>query len=463
MADDMAASDVRWMPRTRRIIGERGATFESALSTNPMCCPARAVLLSGSESHNNGVWSNSGSNGGYGPLGGGTRLPEWLQAAGYRTAFMGKHLNGFREQEASQEPGWNVLDGLIKGVYSYRSFVTWNDGRPRRVSDYVANYLQDSADEALERFERQDSDPFFMWVSHVGPHNARANRCSGKCWGPPVPAGRDRGTFAGIASPTRSLPSFNRRNDDSRPPFLRRLSRVSRREVDRLHQRRVETLQSIDRSVAHLARSLEAAGELDETVLIFTSDNGYMLGQYRYIGKRLGYDDSLRIPLLIRGPGVRGGMSVTGAATTADLSRTIVDLAGATSDRPVDGVSLVPSLSTGRTSRESALVQTGASYAGEGDGYLSAEPSDRGWLYRGYRDDRWTYVRYPDPSGDDTPAFEELFDRLEDPYQLTNLASDPAHLAVLEEARRRSAELERCAGISCVQTWGPIVAPPGVD
>ncbi len=459
MTDDMTAADLQWMPRTRRLFLRSGTSFRDAIAPNPVCCPARATVLTGQDSHNNGVWSNTEPHGGYAGLQPGvTRLPEWLQDAGYRTAFLGKHLNGFRAEEASAEPGWDVLDALVAGVYSYRSFTAWNDGDPEQVRHgYVTDYLRDGAERVIRHFDRRDRTPFFLWVSNVGPHNARTTGCTGGgCWSPPRPAERDLGSFDRVPSPTRSLTSYNHRNGATKPPFLRDLGRLRRSRVDLLFQRRIESLQSVDRSVADIVRTLRDRDELDRTLLVFTSDNGYLLGQHRYVGKRLPYEESLRVPLLMRGPGVPARTRVQQTATTSDLSRTIVDLAGAEPSHPLDGVSLLPALSGGDTGRGASIVQTGAAVDPEGDGQLGEQPDDHGWLYRGYRDERWTYARYPDPSGPDTPAFEELYDRHADPGALRNLATDPAYADVLDEARRRAAELAVCAGESCHPAWPPI-------
>ncbi|WP_432478898.1 sulfatase family protein [Nocardioides sp. GXQ0305] len=457
MTDDMAASDLRYMPRTRRLIGRAGTTFDDGLSPNPMCCPARATLLTGQESHNNGVWSNGGSRGGYAALPRGSRLPEWLQDAGYRTAFLGKHLNGFRAGEADSERGWDVLDALVAGVYSYRSFTTWDNGRLSRVRDgYVTTHLQRGAERVIRRFDRHDRDPFFLWVSHVGPHTSRDNQCRSRCWGPPIPAARDRGDLAGTPAPTRSLPSFNHANDATKPPFLRKLSSVAPREVDRQFQRRIEALRSVDRSVADTVRTLRRRDELGRTMLVFTSDNGYLLGQHRYVGKRLPYEGSVRVPLLVRGPGVRAGAHTGQPATSADLSRTIVDVAGAAAPHPLDGVSLVPAFRGEPTGRMASILQTGADLDPEGDRRLAVQPDDRGWLYRGYRDRRWTYARYPDPAGPDTAAFEELYDRDADPDELHNLVDEPGYAGVLQQARQRALQLALCAGDGCHPAWEPI-------
>jgi arylsulfatase A-like enzyme len=274
-----------------------------------------------------------------------------------------------------------------------------------------------------------------------------------------VPAARDRGDFSGTRSPSRALPSFNHDNDRSKPPFLRGLDRVRPRKIDRLFQRRAEALQSVDRSVAATVKTLRRRGELRRTLLVFTSDNGYLLGQHRYVGKRLAYEASVRVPLLVRGPGVRSGAHTDQLATAADLSRTVVDVARAAAPHALDGVSLVPAFRGDPTGRGASILQTGAEVEPEGDGRLAEQPDDRGWLYRAYRDARWTYAHYPDPSGPDTPGFEELYDRDSDPYQLRNLAQDPGYAAVLGEARRRAQQLETCVGSTCHPAWDPIQAP----
>jgi len=463
MTDDMAKSDLKWMPKTRRLLGRAGMTFEQGLAPNPLCCPARASLLTGQESHNNGVWANTAAHGGYGALSEAPRLPEWLQAAGYRTALLGKHLNNYKSEDAAEEPGWDILDPLVRGVYAYRSFVTWDDGRLHRERGYVTSYLERRTEQVIRKFDRSDSDPFFLWVSHVGPHNAHPRRCTTKaCWTPPVPAEQDQGDFAGVRSPTRDLPSYNSRNRNDKPPFMRELPRVSAAKIDETFQRRIESLKSVDRSVAATVQQLRESGELDKTMLVFTSDHGYLLGQHRYKGKRLPYEDSLRVPLLVRGPGVPAGATTDHLTTTVDLNRTIADLADATAPYPLDGASMVPALTdpTASPARTSTILQTGAqtSYEGDGSG-IEDEVGDQGWLYRGYRDDRYTYVRYPDGSGESTEAFEELYDRRRDRYQLDNVAGDEAYADVLAQARTRAEALRTCLGATCHQAWEPLPGP----
>jgi len=460
MTDDMAKSDLKWMPKTRRLLGRAGMTFEQGLAPNPLCCPARASVLTGQESHNNGVWSNKAAHGGFGALSEAPRLPEWLQAAGYRTALLGKHLNGYTSADAAEEPGWDILDSLVRGVYAYRSFTTWDDGRLHPERGYVTSYLEDRTEQVIREFDLSDRDPFFLWVSHVGPHNAYRRRCA--CWTPPIPAEQDQGDFAGVRSPTRDLPSYNSRNRDDKPPFMRELPRVSAAQIDKTFQRRIESLQSVDRSVAATVQQLRESRELDKTMLVFTSDNGYLLGQHRLTGKWLPYEESLRVPLLVRGPGVPAGATTDHLTTTVDLNRTIADLADATAPYALEGASIVPALTdpTASPARTSTILQTGAliSYEGDGSG-IEDEVGDQGWLYRGYRDLRYTYVKYPDGSGESTEAFEELYDRRRDPYQLDNVAGSEAYADVLAQARTRAEALRTCLGATCHQAWERLPAP----
>jgi arylsulfatase A-like enzyme len=450
MTDDMNASDLRWMPRTRRLIGRAGTTFADAVSPNPVCCPARAAFITGLESHNNGVWSNGPPDGGYRALNRQSRLPQWLKRAGYRTAFLGKHLNGYRADRLPRpERGWTFHDPLTTGIYSYRTFTSWNNGHPRTVvNGYVTRYLSERTRTVLRRFERRDQRPFFLWVAHVAPHSARRKECQRGCWRPPRPAGQDRGDFADTPAPSRSSPSFNRDGGEDKPYFLRDRGARDVNKVQRMFSRRIEALQSVDRSVAATIEQLRRLGELRRTLVVFFSDNGLLLGEHQYIGKRLPYEPSVRVPLLIRGPGVRRGARVEHLVTVPDLTRTIVRVAGAQPAYPLDGVSLHRVLARrgAPPSRAATIVQTGG-----------AAPDVRAWLYRGYRDERYTYAMYPDDGSGF--RYEELYDRRVDPSEIDNVVGDPAYLHVLRQVRGRAEALHDCTGSSCHPDWGPLPSP----
>jgi len=460
MTDDMAATDLQHMPRTRRLVGRRGVRFDRATSSNPMCCPARAAFLTGQESHNSGVLSNGGPRGGYQALSPGRLLPEWLRSAGYFTAFVGKHLNGYRpDRSGVVERGWTMHDPILKGLYNYRSYLTWNNGRPRRHRGYVTSYITDRSTRIVRAFDRRrDSRPFFLWAGDVAPHNAFRPGCG--CYGDPIPQKRDLGTMSGARSVSRRSLAYDQPNGVDKPPFMRELPPLDRAEVDTTFQRRIESLKAVDRQVGQIMAALREGGELRRTVVVFTSDNGYMLGQHRYVGKRLPYQPSVRVPLLIRGPGVARGARNDSQVSTTDLTATVLDLAGATPTRQLDGVSFRQGLRDpdARPARTAAIVQTGAAAEREGDTPTPGESDDLlGWLHRGYQDSRYSYSHYPSKQG--WPAFEELYDRTRDPAEVHNVIDDPAYRDVVREVRQRAAELRLCAGSSCHPTWPPLPDP----
>jgi N-acetylglucosamine-6-sulfatase len=450
MTDDMTVSDLRWMPQTRRLLGRHGTTFTEAIAPNPLCCPARAALITGLESHNSGVWSNSGRYGGYQALHRTSRLQHWLRGAGYRTAFLGKHLNGYTPRRTGPEGGWTVHDPLVRGIYSYRRFASWNDGDIRWVRHgYVTQYLTQATKGVLRRFEHRDAAPFFVWVSHVAPHNSLRPGCTGAgCWAPPRPALRDWGDLRGVRAPELASASFNQDGGADKPYFLRGLDAWDEADIQRLFQRRIESLQAVDRSVAATVAQLRRLGELRRTLFVFTSDNGYLLGEHRYVGKRLPYEGSVRVPLLVRGPGVLQGATVHDLVTTPDLTRTFVHVAGAEPAYPLDGVVLRGLLTDRRAAppRAATILQTGG-----------PAPYAPHWAYRGYRDARYTYARYPDDGSGS--VYEELYDRRLDPSELDNVAGSPAYAEVLRLVQERARTLLTCSGATCHPDWPALPGP----
>ena len=213
-------------------------------------------------------------------------------------------------------------------------------------------------------------------------------------------------------------------------------------------QRRIESLQAVDRSVADMVEGLRRPGELRRTLFVFTSDNGYLLGEHRYVGKRLPYEGSVRVPLLVRGPGVLQGARVDHLVTTPDLTRTFVQLAGAEPAYPLDGVSLRAVLTNrgAPAPRAATILQNGA-----------LSPNSSTWLYRGYRDARYTYARYPDDGSGS--VYEELYDREVSRSQVDNVAGTPAYAEVLRSVRERARVLHTCSGAACHPDWPPLPGP----
>ncbi len=430
-ADDMAATDLRWMPRTRRLLGDGGVRLTSFLSNHPICCPARAEILTGQYAHNNGVHDNDGRYGGHQAL----RRPHdtlgaWLRDAGYRTAFVGKYLNGW-ELAPDRQVGWTVFNPLLRGVYRYSGFTLFNDGSPRTFpGSYSTDVIGRFAQETVRRFSRKDS-PFFLWVAPVAPHN----RMSPGGWRPPAAAPRHRDVLGSVVPPGMQAPSFNEKDVSDKPSYVARLPLLPPDRARTDHRARVRSLLALDEQVARIVNVLDATGELDDTVVVFTSDNGYLLGEHRMHGKNLPYEESLKVPLLLRGPGLPAG-EVRGAQYgLVDLAPTILDLAGARSPtRVLDGRSMLPTLRHGGGGYRTYLIQ--------------ASTRNVPWWWRGVRSNRFVYVRY-------TTGFQELYDLELDPAQLVNLATDPAYADVLARLAARLDHLATCAGRSCRSRSAP--------
>ncbi len=445
--DDQAAAEMRWMPRTRRLIGRHGVTFRNAINPHPLCCPARAEILTGQYAQNNGVRSNRGRYGGYGALRNDSTIATWLHDAGYRTAFVGKFLNGYNHRTVGDgtQPGWDIWNPTIAKVYGYYGFTNLENGNPRRYDNWHnADYVGVRTAQYIRRFARHDR-PFFIWSSQVAPHSTCSPRREQSCWAPPTPAKRYRGMFRHVSSPSLRDRSFNEADVSDKPRKIRNHGLVSRKRINRDFRKRIRSLQAVDAAVARTIRVLRRTGELRNTLVVFTTDNGYLLGEHRFVGKDVPYEQALRVPLLVRGPGVPAGERRRQTAMTIDLAPTFLDVAHAAADLPVDGRSLVPVLRSAQAGgATTALIQSGPENFHE---------DDIGWHYRGVRTPRYTYAHHLREN------FVELYDRKRDPAEMRNVAYHSAYAAVRRELESRLARLADCSGQSCRRRFGKMPAP----
>jgi N-acetylglucosamine-6-sulfatase len=268
-----------------------------------------------------------------------------------------------------------------------------------------------------------------------------------RCWSPPMPADRHRGMFKTAVPPAMRSESYNEADLTDKPfPLVNSglLDATERAKILKLHQRRLQSLQAVDEGVAAMLRTLKRTGELRNTLVVFTSDNGYLLGEHRHVGKVLPYEPALQVPMLMRGPGVPRGVERRRIATPVDLAPTFAAVANAQPGLVMDGRNLLPIAKHNAPSWENLLVQAGP--------YRLWNKSD-GWFYRGMRTDRYTYARYLHTDE------EELYDRKRDPYQLQSLDEDPRYKPVLRALRWRAEILGRCAGSQCRQTFDPLPSP----
>jgi N-acetylglucosamine-6-sulfatase len=446
-ADDAAASDLRWMPKTRALIGRAGVTFTDSLAPHPLCCPARAMMMTGQFAQNNGVRTNGWPSGGYYKLDQTNTLPVWMKAAGYETAMVGKYMNEYAMRDPDEEPpGWDHWRAPARyGDYDYYNYRVNVDGV---LHDLRGTYSSDYYTEESEQLIRQmssDDQPFFLWQSHVAPHTACPTLATADdCWGYPTPSAQYAHSFDHVVPPQLRDPSYNERDVSDKPQKFAQappLDRSEKHHLTELFQRRIESLQSVDDAVARTIATLDEVGELDNTLVIFASDNGYLLGEHRTAGKNLGYEPSLRVPLLMRGPSVPAGVRSDETVGLVDLAPTIAAVGGADPGLRVDGRNLLPVASGEKPGWDTMLVQAGP---------RSKDTS--GWFFRGVRTDRYTYLEYR--SGE-----VELYDRRRDPSELRNVAGDPAYARTQAELRRRLQRLQDCAGAECRQRFGPVPPP----
>jgi N-acetylglucosamine-6-sulfatase len=437
LTDDQNTSDLAWMPHTRRLLGDAGMQFDANISPHPLCCPARAEMLTGQYGQNNGVLHNGGPFGGYQALDPTTTIAPTFAEAGYTTGLVGKYLNGYGPGD-DREPGWDLWEPLVRDVYSYDRYSffgerdSWREDRTPYVTDAVAR----RTNAAVRRMARGDA-PFLLYSWHVAPHYRPQDRVHG----PPPAAARDRDKLTDVRAPSLSKPNYNQADVSRQPLDIRDRPLMRDNKNQRMFTGRVQSLQSVDRAVASLVRTLRRTGELDDTYLVFSSDNGYAMGEHRLFGKNVLTREIMDVPLLVRGPGVAPGSRSALPTSLVDLPATFLDLAGLTGTGRMDGASLrAPLHADDVTFRDTTLVQTGGT-------------EDDGWRYRGVQTERYLYAL--DPHADDAV----LYDHAVDPWELDNVVDDPRYADVVAELERRAALLRDCAGASCNLRFGPDPAP----
>jgi arylsulfatase A-like enzyme len=435
LTDDMRDDDLDHMPITRRLIADQGMEFTDAVSPHPLCCPARAQLATGQYAQNNGVQHNRGVHGGFQALDPTREASSWFRDSGYRTGFVGKFLNGYGPHDV-RPSGWTRWDALTRGVYDYVDFSMTGDGDPKRYTDsYITSVIEDHANRDVTDFAAS-GDPFVVYAWHLAPHY-RITPEGGRGLPPAEP--QDADLFTDARPSSFDDPAFDEADVSDQPAYLRHLSPVSRAEVSAENTARLRSLQAVDRAVGSMIDTLDAQGVLDDTYVVFSSDNGYSLGEHRFIGKDVLTDEALQVPLLVRGPGIAPGSTSDLPVTLVDLPATFAALTGVTPAWQVDGTSLVPTLlGQEQTFRDTTLIQTGRTL---GDG----------WSHRGVRTERYLY------GTDGLDGF--LYDRLLDPDEMVNLIDDPAYAAVQAALEMRRTELVDCAGWTCNQVFGPLPEP----
>jgi arylsulfatase A-like enzyme len=493
MTDDQAAADLAQMPNVRRLLAAQGTSFSNAVDSFPLCCPSRATFITGQYAHNHGVVGNFYPYGWYGMKDRANILPAWLQAAGYRTALIGKWLNGYGGLDAHGEVphGFDIWRGLLDvSAYDYFNFVMNRDGNLKSWGDSVfarklvefanievtpnpdglagvaaklkslfgdppytywgtqkaKDYSPDVTGKVAEQLvgaEKRSKKPFFIWWAPAAPHREDvATTLMGRPGRDPRPAPRYAKKSSGFKLPRPR--SFNEADFSDKPSNMRgsapvlTAAKIKQLQLD--YEGRIGSLLAVDDHVKRLVEILKATHQEKNTLVVFVSDNGWLQGQHRIPGdKFLPYEESLRVPFILRGPGVPAGRTVRGQVSNIDFAATLLDVARARAGRTMDGVSLMPVVRNPKR-RPNPIVEIEAPRP-----LFEQRVPVNAWdrPYKGVRTDRYTYVVYTE-TGD-----EELYDRRKDPSQLRSVAADPAYAKIKARLVAKLAKLDRCRGRSC--------------
>ena len=467
MTDDQTVADLAVMPRVERLLASAGVSFDRSYVSYPVCCPSRATYLSGQYAHNHHVLGLYPPTGGYGRFDARESLPVWLERAGYHTVHLGKYMNGYgTDTPDDAPPGWSEWYGAV-GYSTYRMWgYTLNENGENHTYGspfdedprlYQTDVLAERAVEVIRRRAAAGA-PLFLSVAFLAPHHEgdSIRRFTGHLV---RPAPRHAGRFSDEPLPLTE--AFNEADVSDKPSFLRQRRPLSTAQIDRIvrHYRdRQASLLAVDEAVADIVGALDRAGELENTYIVFTSDNGYLQGEHRVpSGKMLVYDPSSRVPLIVRGPGLPPGAHSQELVGNIDLAPTILELAQAQPGRVIDGRSLLPfARNPLLQSRRPLLHETGGrhyAFGREQDaaGAPAAEPVLN---YKAVRTTRWLYVRYE--SGE-----SELYDLQADPDELDSRHADPRYRPVVVVLRRLLARLADCAGSGCRAAAPRIPDPDG--
>ena len=439
MTDDETVENMRVMRNVRRLLANEGATFDQFIVSYALCCPSRATFLTGQYAHNHRVLSNKLPFGGYPRLNSRNTLPVWLRAGGYYTAHIGKYLNGYgRKKPKEIPPGWDDWFTTVDPTtYRYWKFTMNENGRLVRYGTAMRDYITDvDSRRAVEIIDKQAARkrPLYLQVDFLAPHSgAPASLDDPPRMATPEPAPRHRDRFVFERLPTP--PSYNEADVNDKPIGMRRRAPIGdyvQFAITEDYQQRLESLLAVDEAVANIVRALERTGELENTYIFFTSDNGFFQGEHRIpSGKVLPYEEALRQPLIVRGPGIPRGSVRHELVGNIDLAPTIAEMAHVTPARIVDGVSLLELMKTGRWSvqRDDIVVEGG--------------PFDKASQeFVGLRTPRYQFSVYGNGE-------EELYDLQTDPYELENRAGDPEFAAIKAELAARLERLQLCSGVTC--------------
>jgi N-acetylglucosamine-6-sulfatase len=448
LTDDLSWNLLQYMPQVRQLQRE-GSTFTNYTVTDSLCCPSRSSILTGRFPHNTGIFTNSAPDGGFDVFHGrgeeAQTFATGLQAAGYRTAMMGKYLNGY--QPASTEggtspyvpPGWDEWDVAGNGYPEFDYTLNENHALVHyghQPQDYLTDVIAGKG-AAFIADSAAAGTPFLLELATFAPH------------APFTPAPRDADSFPGLRAPRG--PAFNQLPTDA-PSWLAGRIPLTPAEIaviDTAFRKRVQAVQAVNDMIGTLRAALATAGVADDTYLVFSSDNGFHLGEYRLNqGKMTAFDTDIRVPLVVAGPNVPAGTTRTEPVQNIDLAPTFLTVGGAAVPATVDGRPLQPLLRGAPAPgwRDAALIEHHGPDLDNTDPDRPAAGSGNPTTYEAMRTTTATYVEYANGE-------REYYNRVDDPNELHNIAAQlpPATLAQLHAALDA---LQHCSGTTDCWTAG---------
>lgn len=414
VTDDQRAGEgtLRVMPRTRHWLMENGTRFPNAVSTTPLCCPARASIFSGRYAHNHGVFTNLGEL----TFRHKFTVQHYLSRAGYRTALAGKFFNNW---DLDRPPPYFDRWAMFDGGYYNRTFNI--DGTMRTTSRYSTDYMSDKSEGMLRDFEENDGQPWFLYVAPYGPH------------APFTPARRHRNAEVPYWN---GNPAVFETNRSDKPDYVR-LREETYKTWRGNRRKQLRSLMSVDDLVGRIRRTILDLGESRNTLVFYLSDNGYMWADHGLYDKGAPYTPSVRIPFLLSYPATPSLAPVdTRLVGNIDLAPTILDAAGISqaAQHPMDGKSLFNQ----NWNRERILAE-----------YRN---SDNRWTPPTWASTRTRDFQYTEYYDNGKRIFREYYDLERDPWQLRNRlgdgkrSNDPPSLKLMSE---QLAADRRCSGNAC--------------
>jgi N-acetylglucosamine-6-sulfatase len=396
----IVTDDQRWdtlwaMPEVQRALVDRGVNFSESFTTSSLCCPSRASILTGEYPHTTGVYRQTLPFGGFKSFHDSTTIATQLHDAGYHTGFFGKYLDSYQHDALTGyvPPGW---DRWVAFVHSqFFDYGLTVDGEVRRRGVEPNDYSTDVLAAHTEGFIRRTEGPLFALFAPAAPH------------APAIPAPADEGGFDDL--PVWRPPSFDEVDRSDKPTHIRALrpiGRVRTANLEVLRRNQYRSLQAVDRAVGRLLAALDDTGRLDNALVIFTSDNGLLWGEHRWLKKEVPYEEAIRVPLVVRADAIvrRGRRTDDHLVANIDLAPTIADVAGVKLPG-AEGKSLVPLLTgTAETWRRALLIEH----------LRGANPIP---TYCAVRTARYLFASY------DTGE-RELYDLQADPFELQNLSGE---------------------------------------